>query len=143
MSRRYISAEEQKQLKERASFRCEYCQCWSDYSPQSFVFEHIVPVVKGGKTELDNICYACGGCNGHKYTKTEGVDPLNNEVVPLYNPRTQNWHDHFRWSDDYLHLIGLTPVGRATIGTLKMNRQGVINLRTLFLLIGKHPPSSE
>jgi hypothetical protein len=26
------------------------------------------------------------GCNGHKHTATEAIDPINGEIVPLYNP---------------------------------------------------------
>ncbi|VAW31369.1 hypothetical protein MNBD_CHLOROFLEXI01-1522 [hydrothermal vent metagenome] len=143
MSKRYISTEDQEQIKTRAAHRCEYCQSWASYSAQSFVYEHIIPVVKGGETHLNNLCYACGGCNGHKYTKTESIDPVSKLVVSLYNPRTQNWHEHFGWGDDYLHVIGLTPTGRATVLALKMNRQGVINIRTLLLMVGKQPPSKQ
>lgn len=131
------------QIKERANSRCEYCQCCADYSSQPFVCEHIIPVAKGGETRLDNLCYSCGGCNGHKYAKIEGLDPISKEVVSLYNPRLQNWHEHFAWSNDYLYMIGLTPVGRATVLELKLNRNGVINIRSLLFLIGKHPPFTQ
>lgn len=141
MRRRYISAEERDQIERRAEYRCEYCQCWAAYSAQSFVLEHIIPVAKGGKTILDNLCLACGGCNGHKYTKTEAVDPVSKIIVPLFHPRTNHWTEHFCWSDDYLYLIGLTPIGRATVIALQMNRAGVINVRTLLLAVGKHPPT--
>ena len=140
MSRRYIFVEEQEQIKERAGFRCEYCQCLAAYSAQSFVYEHIIPIAKGGETRLDNLCYACGGCNGHKHTKMEGVDLVSKTMIPLFHPRTQNWHEHFAWSKDYLRIVGLTPSGRATVFALKMNRPGVINIRSLLLLAGKHPP---
>jgi hypothetical protein len=140
MSRRYLTVEEQEQIKERAQLRCEYCQCWAEYSAQSFVYEHIVPIAKGGETQLDNLCYACGGCNGHKHTKIGGIDPLTKTVVPLYHPRTQRWHEQFGWSTDYLHVVGLTSTGRATVLALKLNRPGVINIRSLLLLARKHPP---
>lgn len=44
------------------------------------------------------------------------------------------------WSDDFTLIIGLTPTGRATIETLFLNREGVVNLRQLLYAIGKHPP---
>lgn len=141
MSRRYISVEELAEVIARSDSRCEYCQCRADYSAQSFVCEHIIPVAKGGETKLDNLCYACGGCNGHKYTKIEGIDPISKTVVKLYHPRIQKWDKHFAWSEDYLRIIGLTPNGRATVIALQMNRPGVINMRKLLLLARKHPPS--
>jgi hypothetical protein len=44
MSRRYITTSEQQEVVNRANRRCEYCQCPMDYSSQSFVLEHIIPV---------------------------------------------------------------------------------------------------
>jgi len=40
----------------------------------------------------------------------------------------------------HLTLLGLTPTGRATIAALRLNREGVINLRRALKLEGKHPP---
>lgn len=45
------------------------------------------------------------------------------------------------WSDDETLIIGLTPIGRATIVKLELNREGVVNLRELLHAIGKHPVS--
>ena len=36
-------------------------------------------------------------------------------------------------------MMGLTPVGRATIGALKLNREEVCNLRAMLFIIGEHP----
>lgn len=140
MSRRYITVAEQSQITERASRRCEYCQSCIDHSLQSFVIEHILPVALGGETVLENLALACGGCNAHKYTKVDALDALSEVVVPLYNPREQNWHDHFLWSSDQLQAIGKTATGRATVDALKLNRAGVTNIRKLLLMIGRHPP---
>ena len=37
-------------------------------------------------------------------------------------------------------MIGLTPTGRATVETLRLNREGVVNLRRILFLVGLHPP---
>jgi hypothetical protein len=37
-------------------------------------------------------------------------------------------------------MVGLTPVGRATVEALRMNHQKTINLRFILLLAGLHPP---
>lgn len=140
MVRRYITVEEQQLIIERAQQRCEYCQCPMAYSAQPYVFEHVIPVVRGGETALDNLALACGGCNGHKYTKIEAFDVTTHEPTQLYNPRYHRWQVHFSWSDDYLAIIGLTPIGRATVDALKLNRQGVLNIRRLLRLAGQHPP---
>ena len=57
------------------------------------------------------------------------IDPTAGEVVPLFNPRRHMWSEHFIWSTDGLHIIGLTPIGRATLATLGLNRERVINIR--------------
>ena len=143
MPKRYITAAEQQQITERADLRCEYCKCVMDYSSQPFEIEHIIPLAAGGETSLDNLALACGGCNGHKYTKVEALDPVSQTQVPLYHPRQQAWQDHFGWSADYLQMIGLTPIGRATIEALRLNRPGVINLRRLLLIARLHPPNES
>jgi hypothetical protein len=111
-----------------------------DSSAQPFVIDHIVPISEGGTTILDNLAFSCGGCNGHKYTKTQSTDPVSRELVSLYNPRNQKWIDNFVWSDDFLQVVGLTAIGRATINALQMNRAGVVNMRKLLLMAGLHPP---
>jgi len=143
MPKRYVTAAEQQQIIERADRRCEYCKCVMDYSSQPFEIEHIIPLAAGGETSLENLALACGGCNGHKYTKVEALDPVSQTQVPLYHPRQQAWQDHFGWSADYLQMIGLTPIGRATIEALRLNRPGVINLRRLLLIARLHPPNES
>jgi HNH endonuclease len=139
MPRRYITAAEQQQVIERANRRCEYCKCFMDYSSQAFEIEHIIPVAESGDTTLDNLALACGGCNGHKYTKVDAFDPVSQTQVPLYHPRQQAWQEHFSWSADYLQIIGVTATGRATTLALNLNRPGVINLRRLLFMAGLHP----
>jgi len=140
MSRRYLTTKEQADIIQRAQRRCEYCQSPMDYATQSFVFEHIIPISRNGKTIGDNLAFACGGCNGHKYNKIEAVDPVDNVMTPLFHPRQHQWLAHFAWNEDCTYVIGLTPIGRATVEALQLNRQGVVNMRKLLCLIGKHPP---
>lgn len=61
----------------------------------------------------------------------------------MFNPRLQEWQTHFAWSDDYRYIFGLTPTGRATVNALELNRQGLVNMREVLYLIGKHPPASS
>lgn len=143
VNRSYISARDQKYIIDRAQGRCEYCHSLMEYSAQPFVFEHIIPVSRDGATDRNNLAFACGGCNGHKYNKLEGFDPIDKVVAALFNPRQQQWLSHFAWNEDYTHAIGMTSVGRATVHTLYLNRQGVVNLRKVLCLTGKHPPMLE
>ena len=65
------------------------------------------------------------------------IDPESNEQAELFNPRTQNWQDHFRWDRDL--AVGLTPTGRATIAALKMNRPLIVAIRGEERIRGRHP----
>jgi len=135
-----ITAQQRRAVVERARGCCEYCRSQARFAMQPFSVEHIVPRSRGGKTTLDNLALACQGCNNHKYTKTEGRDLVSGGIVPLYCPRRQRWRDHFSWNEDFTRIIGLTPTGRATVETLRLNREGLVNLRRILYTMGEHPP---
>jgi hypothetical protein len=135
-----INLQQRKYVFSRAQNLCEYCISPLSHSLHPFGVEHIIPEAKGGTDDLDNLASACGGCNGHKYIKTNAVDPFDNQLVQLYHPRLMKWHEHFVWSDDYLLMLGTSQIGRATVNALQLNRFGVVNLRRSLLLEGLHPP---
>ncbi len=134
-----ISAFLKRTIVERAKGCCEYCQSQAKFATQIFSTEHIKPQSKGGETDLDNLALACQGCNNHKYNKTEAYDNLTNKITLLYNPRQQNWHEHFNWNKDFTLVIGLTAIGRVTIEILKLNRQELVNLRRVLYAMNEHP----
>lgn len=135
-----ISKRLQQEIAQRARQRCEYCLCPLAFATESFAVEHILPSVHGGLTASENLALACSGCNSHKYDKIEARDPESSDIVPLYHPRQHRWQDHFTWDEEYTHLIGRTPTGRATIAALHLNRVGVVNLRWALFLLSLHPP---
>jgi hypothetical protein len=94
----------------------------------------------GGATTSENLAWACFGCNGRKHTKISGIDPSAGQAAALFNPRRQNWREHFSWNEDTTQVVGQTLCGRATIEALSLNRPGVINLRRLLASAGLHPP---
>lgn len=127
-------------LHDRAEGICEYCHSQARFSPQPFSMEHITPRSAGGSTREDNLALSCQGCNGYKYTKQVAPDPLSGHVVPLFHPRTQRWSEHFSWSSDTTLIVGLTPVGRATVEALRMNRPELVGLRAILYAAQMHPP---
>ena len=54
-------------------------------------------------------------CNAHKAAKTKAIDRLTGKVVKLFNPQTQNWREHFEFSEDFSEIVGKTACGRATV----------------------------
>ncbi len=139
-SRRRLSREVREFVAERADFCCEYCLSQEGYCPDSLSVEHIVPVVRRGSDSVANLAYSCQGCNNKKYSAASAIDPMTGRRVRLFHPRKDDWNKHFVWSEDNTRMIGLTPIGRATVERLELNRRGVVNLRVALIQIGKHPP---
>jgi 5-methylcytosine-specific restriction endonuclease McrA len=76
MSNPRVTVSQRRLLTARARECYEYCRSQAAYGLQSLSAEHIILVDKGGPTTLDNLALSCQGCNGHKYKKTEGYDPV-------------------------------------------------------------------
>jgi HNH endonuclease len=130
-----------KVVSERALDCCEYCQMQAILSHDPFSAEHIIPIAKGGLDDLENLAWSCLGCNLFKAVATHVFDLLSGDLVPLYNPRTDKWADHFQWVENFSLIVGNTPIGRATIIRLKLNRIGLVNLQKVLVAAGKHPPN--
>ncbi len=136
-----ISASLRQTICDRAQNCCEYCGCPAEYLPDSFTIDHIQPHQSGGLSTLENLAWACNGCNGYKHTRTLYIDPETEEEVMLFNPRKENWDNHFTWISNYRQIIGRSPTGRATIDALKLNRSGLMNLRRLLSNSQLYPPN--
>jgi HNH endonuclease len=143
MARAFISAAIERRVRAIAGNRCGYC-----LSPQHLVMarlemEHIIPLAKGGSDAEATLWVACRICNRHKSDKTTAVDPETGAVVPLFNPRTQTWSDHFRWSDEGIRIVGRTAIGRATIIALYLSDDAdVLEVRSYWVSAGWHPPEA-
>jgi hypothetical protein len=140
MAKNSISANFKRIIVERSNGYCEYCKCSSDFSTEPFSIEHIIPRSKQGSDDIENLAHACIGCNLYKSSKTEAFDILSQIVVPLFNPRTMQWNEHFIWDLSLTIILGKTAIGRATIEALKLNRLPIKNLRRALIAIGEHPP---
>ena len=103
--------------------------------------DHVTPEAAGGATDLNNLCLSCVGCNGFKPAFQAAIDPVTGEEAPLFNPRSQLWEAHFVWSEDGTKIGGRTPVGRATIVRLRMNRERGVEARQLCVAAGLAPTS--
>ncbi|WP_446376687.1 HNH endonuclease [Coleofasciculus sp. D1-CHI-01] len=142
-ARRPISETIQYQVRQRANLLCEYCHASEQWQYVTFTIEHIIPLAKNGADTLDNLALACFHCNRKKSDRMTAIDPQSDAEVPLFNPRQDNWSNHFIWSADGLFIIGLTPVGRTTVTVLALNRERVINIRAADKAVGRHPPPGD
>lgn len=65
-------------------------------------------------------------------------DPDSTGVVPLFNPRQDQWSEHFQWQD--YHLLGTTAGGRATVWALDLNHPRRLIIRRAEEVLGLFPP---
>jgi hypothetical protein len=143
MTRPYLPEEIDQRVRAAAQNRCGYC-----LSPQHLVMarleiEHIIPLAHGGSTDEANLWLACPLCNRYKGDKTSSLDPATGLETSLFNPRTQKWSDHFRWSPDGVQIIGLTATGRATVSLLHLGDDPTaLEVRSYWVAAGWHPPEN-
>ena len=133
----------QNEVRARANSLCEYCHASERWQYVAFTVDHVTPISRGGTDEMGNLALACFACNRRKSNYATGFDPVTSTEVPLFNPRLDAWNDHFMWSAEGLIVIGLTPVGRATIERLQFNRERSIYVRAADVEVGRHPPAND
>lgn len=134
-----LSTETRQHVRRRAQDRCEYCHSRQEHVFDTLEMDHIIPQAKEGSDHDNNLCLACRMCNRAKGTQTDALDPLTAERVPLFNPRSQDWLEHFQWSNNGFEIIGLTSCGRATVAALKLNNPLAIRVRRNWVEAGWHP----
>jgi hypothetical protein len=115
----YISVALRQLVTERAMDVCEYCCYPQVLSLFAFEIEHIIAEKHGGATTADNLALACPSCNRFKGTDLGSLDPETGELTPFFNPRKQEWSEHFRF--DQAYIVPLTPEGRVTATILQFN----------------------
>ncbi|MCP2730116.1 HNH endonuclease [Symplocastrum sp. BBK-W-15] len=117
-------------------------------STSPLTIDHLIPQSLGGSDQLNNLALACHRCNERRYNFTTGIDPETQLETPLFNPRKQQWIDHFIWIRDGLKILGTTPIGRATCNRLDINddfhNDGFIQeSRQYWVDVGWHPPRED
>lgn len=142
-ARRRISQGVQNAVRERAAGYCEYCHTAEKWQYVRFTIDHIVSVAQGGADNIDNLALACFHCNRRKSDYTTGIDPETGLPSQLFHPRKMRWQDHFVWSQDRLSIVGVTPIGRATVEQLEMNRQRIRAIRLADIAVNRHPPRND
>jgi hypothetical protein len=102
-----------------------------------FQIDHVIARQHGGRTQYGNLAIACIYCNLNKGTNLSSSDIKTRVLTLFFNPRHDCWADHFRWRG--ASMIGLTPIGRATVRLLAMNHPDAIALRRLLINEGSFP----
>jgi hypothetical protein len=141
-----ISDKTKRAVRERARYLCEYCHSSERLSASRFTIDHVTPRSLGGSDEPENLALACRRCNERRYNFVASIDPESQATVPLFNPRLQEWDEHFTWVEQGILIEGRTPVGRATSVRLDLNDtrysevESIRETRRFWLKTGLHPP---
>ena len=114
-----ISTQLRQWVAKRANYRCEYCLLPQSVSLHKHEPDHLVPRQHGGETEENNLALACLRCNRYKGPNIGSFDPQTGVLVPFYNPRTQNWSEHFALEGTIIRP--LTAEARVTVSILRLN----------------------
>lgn len=88
-------------------------------------------------TQLDNLAYACVYCNRFKGSDIGSVYWPSEEIVRFYNPRTDQWADHFQVQD--VTIVPLTTIGEVTIRVFKFNHIDRLLERQELVARGRYP----
>jgi 5-methylcytosine-specific restriction endonuclease McrA len=123
-----ITAAMRRRVQRRAANCCEYCRLPQRAAPVArFQVEHIRPRQHDGDDSFKNLALACPRCNRYKGPNLSAIDPRTKRVVPLFNPRTQEWNAHFAFHG--VAIVGRTAIGRATARLLRMNAEDRLKVR--------------
>ena len=124
-------------VRERAGERCEYCLYPQEASFLAFEVEHIIAEKHEGATTENNLALACPYCNRFKGTDLGSLDPESGQLTPFFNPRIQQWTEHFRL--DGAWIVPLTPEGRVTVAILQLNHPDRILERQRLIQVEEYP----
>jgi hypothetical protein len=136
----YIPVELRRRVAEQAKYRCGYCLTQEAVVGRPMEFDHLDPRSLGGPTTENNLWLACSLCNDHKSNRFLIIDPETGVKVKVFNPRQQEWAQHFTWAEGGTRIDGMTAVGRATVAALQLNRPSLVLARRLWVGAGWHPP---
>ncbi|WP_040695298.1 HNH endonuclease [Nodosilinea nodulosa] len=138
-----INAAIRDRVRSQANYQCGYCRSLQKYVLGALEIEHIIPKAAGGSDEEENLWLACRLCNSYKGIQTQAKDPITDRTVKLFNPRLQNWAQHFHWTDGGISIEGLTDVGRASVMALQLNNPYAVTVRQAWISAGWHPPDAS
>jgi len=114
-----IGADLREAVARRAESRCEYCGLPEPFAAHRHEPDHVIAQQHGGESVIENLALACLPCNRHKGPNIASIDPDTGMLAALFNPRTQDWHEHFRWNG--ARIEPLTPEARVTVRVLQLN----------------------
>jgi hypothetical protein len=134
----YVPAALRRLVIQRAGEKCEYCLYPQSASLFSFEMEHVIAEKHEGATAAENLALSCPCCNRFKGTDLGSIDPETRQLTPFFNPRTQDWSEHFCLES--ARIIPRTAEGRVTAKILQFNDPERVLERAQLIALGQYPP---
>lgn len=120
MKKAHIPARVRRLVYNRAQGCCEYCLISENFVLVPHEVDHVIAQKHGGQTNADNLALSCTLCNRYKGSDLASIDPETDQIIPLFNPRREQWSDHFEIIQG--EIIAKTATGKVTIRLLQLNR---------------------
>ena len=114
----YVSENTRRLVEKRASNHCEYCLIHEEDTYIGCEIDHIISIKHGGKNNDTNLAFSCLPCNRFKGTDIGSLTEKG-ELTRFYNPRIDNWLEHFQIIGNM--ILGITDIGEVTVKILKIN----------------------
>ncbi len=114
-----ISPSLRRLVHDRARGLCEYCLTPETAQFTPYEVDHIIALKHEGATTLENLAFCCARCNKHKGSDIASIDQRTGEIVSLFNPRRDNWAEHFQVDD--AQIVPLTAIAHVTVQLLQLN----------------------
>jgi hypothetical protein len=136
----YINAQLRREIIDRAGNCCEYCRIGQEDQLFAFEIDHVIAEKHGGPTVSNNLCLSCPDCNAFKGSDIASIDWENDEqLTALFNPRRQDWNEHFKLDVTTGRIEPITSEGRVTVFLLRLNDPDRVTDRVLLMAINRYP----
>jgi len=141
----------------RARDACEYCL---GPTTGQYQIDHVIPEARwldyragrlsnamdlapgrSGPNHIANFAWCCPFCNQGKRQRV--VYRIGSQTIRLYDPRRDMWPEHFAFMNNYLFVVGITPIGIVTQRAVRFNDGGLdgpLGTRHDNILAGLYPP---
>ena len=132
----YISESTRRLVEKRANSHCEYCLIHEEDTYIGCEIDHIISIKHGGKNDDTNLAFSCLLCNRFKGTDIGSLTEKG-ELTRFYNPRIDNWLEHFQIIGNM--ILGITDIGKVTVKILKINDEERLEEREYLQDMGLFP----
>jgi 5-methylcytosine-specific restriction endonuclease McrA len=137
MSISYVSQQLRRLVVTRADNLCEYCLIAEKDTFLGCEVDHIISEKHSGPTEAGNLAYACVFCNQAKGSDIGSIDWESGEFVRFFNPRMDQWWDHFLLSGNKIEAK--TKIGAVTANILLFNIADRLLERKVLRALNRYP----